>query len=84
LLYISLLGVTDYRDFIYAIIGITGFPVRVMTVREWIEKRQNEVFIPIDYSADLISILYVVTWVTFMKAGLGALAKFKFFDNQHE
>jgi len=83
LLYTGRLEATDPKDFIYGIIGMAGMQARVMTVQEWVEKRQHEVFIPIDYSADLASILSVVTWVFLMKAGLGIIAKFKAFVIEH-
>jgi len=50
-----------------------------MSLKDWETARRNEVFIPIDYSADLNSILATVPWALLMKGGLGILAKFKVF-----
>lgn len=73
------LNATDPRDYIYGIIGITGFPARAMTLREWRIARKSRLFIPIDYSINLASLLTAVTWVLLMKGGITILAKFKIF-----
>ncbi len=79
LLYTGVLNVTNLLDYIYGIVGMTEFPAKAMTVQEWTVARQHEVFIPIDYSANLTSILSAVTWAALMKGSLGVIAKFKVF-----
>ena len=73
----SILGATNRRDYVYGIIGIAGFPVKTMPFQKWMTARQRELFIPIDYSANLISLLCAVTWNILMKCGLTVLAKFQ-------
>lgn len=84
LLSTGILSVTNPRDYIYGIIGMTGFPAKAMPLQEWMMARQQEVFIPIDYSADLTAILSTVTWAALMKGGLALLAKFKAFTPDHD
>ncbi|KAF2121681.1 heterokaryon incompatibility protein-domain-containing protein [Lophiotrema nucula] len=71
------LGATNPKDHIYGIVGMANMPTKAMSLDEWMTHRVQEVFIPIDYSADLVSILCAVTWATLMKGGLYVLAKFK-------
>lgn len=75
----SILGATNPRDYIYGILGITGFPAKPMPFQEWMTARRHEIVIPIDYSTDLTSLLCAVTWAMLMKGGLTVLAKFKTF-----
>jgi len=63
---------------------MTEFPAKAMTVQEWTIARQHEVFIPIDYSANLTSILCAVTWAALMKGGIAIIAKFKAFTTQDD
>tara|TARA_R110002003_G_scaffold245_2_gene17592 strand:- start:1682 stop:3403 length:1722 start_codon:yes stop_codon:yes gene_type:complete len=79
LLSTSKLGATDPRDYIYGVLGITGFPAKAMSLEDWRLARKDSMFLPIDYSADLGSVLATVTWVLLMMGGLGVLAKFKVF-----
>ncbi|TGO54011.1 hypothetical protein BCON_0114g00220 [Botryotinia convoluta] len=74
------LQATNPKDYIYGIIGMTGFPVKPMLLHEWKSARRWELFIPIDYSMDINALLSVITWVLLMKCGLAILAKFKAFD----
>jgi len=62
------LEATNPRNHIYAVLGMTGCPAKPVSTREWMGARQHEsdAFIPIDYSADLISILSTATWVMLM------------------
>jgi hypothetical protein len=53
-------------------------------MQEWTIARQHEVFIPIDYSANLTSILCAVTWAALMKGGIAIIAKFKAFTTQDD
>ena len=78
------LHATNSLDYIYGIVGMTEFPAKAMTVQEWTIARQHEVFIPIDYSANLTSILCAVTWAALMKGGLAVIAKFKAFTTQDD
>lgn len=73
----GLLDATNPRDYIYGIIGMTGYPAKPMRIQDWLTARQSEVFIPIDYTADLTSILSAVTWVILMNDGLTIVAQFK-------
>jgi hypothetical protein len=75
----SILGATDPRDYVYGVLGITGFPAKPMSIQTWMTARQHEVFVPIDYSAAMTSILCAVTWALLMKGGLTVIAKFKAF-----
>ena len=63
---------------------MTEFPAKAMSVQEWTMARQHEVFIPIDYSANLISILFAVTLAALMKDGLAVPAKFKAFTTDDD
>ena len=78
LLHTGSLDATNPRDYIYGIIGMTGYPAKAMRIQDWFTARQSELFIPIDYSADLTAIMCAVTWVLLMKDGLWVLAHFKF------
>ena len=80
LLYTGSLNATDPRDHIYGIIGMTGFPAKPMRIEDWLTARQSEVFIPIDYSADLTSIMCAVTWTLLMRDDLRVLAEYKVFS----
>ncbi|TVY18242.1 Heterokaryon incompatibility protein 6, OR allele [Lachnellula arida] len=80
----GLLKATNPLDYIYGIIGMIKFPAKAMTIQEWTMARQHEVFIPIDYSANLTSILCAVTWAALMKGGLAVLAKFKAFTSDDD
>lgn len=79
----ALLDATNPRDYIYGILGMTRCPAKPMPIQDWVMARHTEVFIPIDYDADLTMILCAVTWVVLMKGGLRALARFKVFDMDH-
>jgi hypothetical protein len=76
LLHTSVLNASNPRDYIYAIVGMTKFPAKPMSIHDWVKARQHEVFIPIDYSADLNSPLITVTWAILMCGGLGVLPRF--------
>jgi hypothetical protein len=79
----GVLKATDPRDYIYAIMGMTGFPAKKASIEQWMTARnQGEIFIPIDYTADLKSLLCIVTWVILMRGGLSMLAKFKVFGSK--
>lgn len=80
----SSLGATNPRDHIYGILGITDFPAKPMTMKNWITARQYDAFLPIDYSADMTSLLCAVSWTMLMKGGLTVLAKFKAFHLKTE
>ena len=77
LLNTGLLIATNPRDYIYGIIGMTDYPAKPMRIQDWLTARQSAVFIPIDYAADLTSIMCAVTWVLLMKDGPSILAQFK-------
>jgi hypothetical protein len=80
----STLGSSNLRDYISGIVGIAGFPAKAMSIHEWTTARQHDDFIPIDYSADLASILCCYTWAMLMKGGLAVLAKFKAFSDDDD
>lgn len=80
----GLLDATNPRDYIYGIIGMTGYPAKPMRMQDWLAARKSEVFIPIDYTADLTSILSAVTWVILMNEGLGIVAEFKAFSGSDD
>jgi hypothetical protein len=80
----GVLNATNPLDYIYGVVGMTDFPAKAMTIQEWTMARQHEVFIPIDYSANLTSILSAVTWAALMKGGLAVLTKFKAFTPQDD
>jgi hypothetical protein len=82
LLHTGILNATNPRDYIYAIIGMTAFPAKPIAFEDWVEERQYKIFLPIDYSAHLTSILVAVTWAALMRGGLGVLARFKTFSNE--
>jgi hypothetical protein len=73
------LRATNPRDHIYGILGMTGFPTKPMPFHQWLTARLHEIFVPIDYSVDMTSLLCAVTWAMLMKGGLAVLAKFKVF-----
>lgn len=80
----SSLGATNPRDHIYGILGIANFPAKPMTIKNWITARQHHVFILIDYSADMTSLLCAVTWMLLIKGGLAVLGNFKAFHSKTE
>lgn len=57
--------------------GLTDLPAKPMSMSAWAATRSSDLYIPIDYSADLVEILATVTWVAVLKAGLSIIAKFK-------
>jgi hypothetical protein len=71
----SALEASNPRDYIYAILGITVFPAKPMSVMDWVTVREFEdtPFLPIDYSADLSTILCTLTWAILMTDGLQPL-----------
>ncbi|KAF2657565.1 hypothetical protein K491DRAFT_714408 [Lophiostoma macrostomum CBS 122681] len=71
------LNATNVRDYIYGIMGITGFPAKAMSINDWSQRKHDDVFIPIDYSTDVDSIKIAVSWAVIMEIGLVVLAKFK-------
>lgn len=73
------LHATNLRDYLYAMLGITDFPSKPMSIDEWQTARQHEVFIPIDYSASLESVWTAATWAMLMIGGLAVISKFKIF-----
>lgn len=84
LLYTGTLNATNPKDYIYAIVGMTEFPARPMSIAEWIQIRKQEIVIPIDYSADTTSILCAVTWTLVMIRGLSIITTFKAFDTSDD
>lgn len=72
----SVLEAKDSRDYIYAILGITGMPAKPMSIDQWMRARQSsaEAFIPIDYAADQIHLLTAVSWVVLMTEGFASLS----------
>jgi hypothetical protein len=79
LLYTGKLESTNPRDYVYGILGMVKFPHKPMSIQRWLQVREHETFIPIDYSADLTYVYTAVTWALIMNGGLGILAKFKVF-----
>ncbi|KAJ4289863.1 hypothetical protein N0V90_011196 [Kalmusia sp. IMI 367209] len=71
------LAASNPRDYMYGILGLTKFPARASSIQRWMRERETDIYIPIDYSADMRSILCAVTWAMLMKAGLRIIAKFK-------
>ncbi|KAI1173327.1 hypothetical protein F4777DRAFT_558450, partial [Nemania sp. FL0916] len=78
-MYATTLEATNPRDYIYGILGMTKYPCKVMSLQEWMIARQEEIFIPLDYSLDLSSFLCIATWVLLMTWGPGLLIWFKAF-----
>lgn len=58
------------RDHIYAIIGMTKFPAKPMTVNQWVKMRHNVIFMPIDYEADRTDLYVALSWIFIMVFGL--------------
>jgi hypothetical protein len=56
---------------------MTDFAAKPMSFDNWIVARVTDKFVPIDYSADYVSVLTAVTWNLLMKGGLALLARFK-------
>ena len=84
LLMTTSLAASNPRDYVYAILGMTKFPARACSIQLWMQDRApGDVFIPVDYEADVRSILCAVTWAMLMKGGLRILAKFKFCPNEN-
>lgn len=79
LLRTGILEATNARDYIYGIVGMVGVPTEPMPIQKWLKARQKKFFIPIDYLADIPSVLAVMTWFLLMKGGIILLAKFKVF-----
>lgn len=78
------LELTNPRDYIYGIVGMTGYPAKPMSIIQWRKERQYETFVPIDYEADIVSILCATTWAMIMKGGLAVIAKFKAFRSNEK
>lgn len=71
-------------DYIYGLLDMTAFPSRAMSIADWMVSKQQEVFVPIDYSASLSQVLCTVTWAILMKGGLQFLTKFKVFSGEND
>jgi hypothetical protein len=84
LLYTGRLKSTDTRDYVYGILGLTSYPSKSMSIKEWEEARRSSLFIPVDYSTTWDAVTSAVTWVTLMTEGLALIAKFKILDAKEE
>ncbi|CAN9288346.1 unnamed protein product [Alternaria alternata] len=84
LLYTGRLESTDTRDYVYGILGLTSYPSKSMSIKEWEEARRSSLFIPVDYSTTWDAVTSAVTWVTLMTEGLALIAKFKILDAKEE
>ena len=73
------LNVKDPRDNLYGILAMTEDSSKLISIEQWTVERQHEVFLPIEYEADLTSILCATTWVMVMKGGLSIIDTFKAF-----
>jgi hypothetical protein len=76
----SNLEASNPNDYQYGLLGMADVPARPITFSEWLSSSQRGEFLPIDYSADLESVLATVTFYVLMQAGLGVLIRFKFFS----
>ncbi|KAG9190006.1 hypothetical protein G6011_08094 [Alternaria panax] len=61
LLETAILGATDPKDHIFGVLGMTDTPAGSTSIQDWTVARRDGIFIPIDYNADLVSILSAVT-----------------------